>query len=133
MVRRMLCVLGFALLVCTGCGDGGAEVSKKQFALLGELRDTMAKVKDAATLKAELPNLERITQQLAAAQSELNKQQLTTEQQRDLRAKYGKDLETLQKEIVEQSKRLDAFPESEKKELDQIVAALTAANTGTTP
>lgn len=133
MVRRMYCVLALALLICTGCGDGGAEVSKKQFDLLGKLRDTMAKVKDAATLKSELPNLEKISQDLAAAQAELNKLQITTEQQRDLRAKYGKDLETLQKELVEQSKRLDALPEVDEKDRDQLVAALTAAKTGTTP
>ena len=81
----------------------------------------------------ELPNLEKISQQLATAQAELNKQQITTEQQRDLRTKYGKDLETLQKELVEQSKRLDALPEVDEKDRDQLVAALTAAKSGTTP
>lgn len=130
MVRRMLCVLGLALLVCTGCGDGGTEVSKKQFELLGELRDTMAKVKDAATLKTELPNLEAISQKLAATQAELNKQQISTEQLRDLRAKHGKDIVN---EIVDQAKRLDALPDVEAKDRDQLVAAITAAKSGTTP
>lgn len=133
MVRRMLCVLGIALLVCTGCGDGGAEASKKQYALLGELRDTLTKVKDAATLKSELPNLEKISQQLAATEADLAKQQLTTEQKRDLRAKYGKDLETLGNELKQQSDRIEALPNVEKKELDQLIAAVTAARTGKAP
>ena len=133
MVRRLLCVLGIALLVCTGCGDGGAEASKKQYTLLGELRDTLTKVKDAATLKSELPNLEKISQQLAATEADLTKQQLTTEQKRDLRAKYGKDLETLGNELKQQSDRIEALPNVEKKELDQLIAAVTAARTGKAP
>ena len=131
MVRRMFCVLGLALLVCTGCGDGGAEVSKKQFALLGELRDTMAKVKDADSLKAELPNLEKISKNLAAAQAELNKLQISTEQQRDLRAKYGKDLDTLSKDLKTESDRIEALPNIDQKELGQFIAAITAAKNGT--
>ena len=133
MLRRMLCVLGLALLVCTGCGDAGDKVSQQQFALLGQLRDTMKKVQDPATLKSELPNLEKISQQLAAVQAELNKQQITTEQQRDLRAKYGQDLTSLGTELKEQSNRIEKLPELDPKDLGQFTAALTAAKNGMTP
>jgi septal ring factor EnvC (AmiA/AmiB activator) len=131
MLRRLLCFMALVLVAVPGCGDGGAEVSKKQFALLGELRDTLTKVTDDATLKAQLPKLEDISKQLAAAQAELNKQQVSTEQQRDLRAKYGKDLETLQKDLETQVDRLDKLPDVDEKERDKLVAALTAASTGT--
>lgn len=133
MLRWMHYILGLVLLVCAGCGDGGAEVSKKQFALLGELRDTMKKVQDPATLKSELPNLEKISQQLAAAQAELNKQQITTEQQRDLQVKYGQDLKSLETELIAQSDRIEKLPELDPKDLGQFIAAIKAAKNGMTP
>lgn len=133
MLSRLCCLLALVLVVVSGCGDGGAEVSKKQFALLGELRDTLAKVKDATTLKTELPKLTEIAKELAAAQAELNKQQVSTEQQRDLRLKYGKELESLQKDLIAETKRLDALPEVSETDRDQLIAALSTASVGSKP
>ncbi len=133
MLRRMLCVLGLALLVCTGCGDGGAEVSKKQFALLSDLRDTMAKVKDAATLKTELPNLEKIIHDLVQTEAELSKQQISTEQARDLRTKYGKEWEVLGPALKEHGRRIEALENVDDKDLERLTAAIAAVKTGTTP
>lgn len=133
MLRRLLCFVALVLLVIPGCGDGGAEVSQKQFALLGELRDTLTKVTDGPTLKSELPKLSDISKQLAAAQAELNKQQISTEQQRALREKFGKDLAVLQKDLEAQAARLDALAGLDEKDRDQLAAALTAASAGTTP
>jgi hypothetical protein len=133
MLRRMFCLLTLILVAVPGCGDGGAEVAKKQFALLGELRDTLTKVTDAASLKTELPKLEEISQQLAAAQAELNKQQVSTEQQRDLRANFGKEYESLVTDLEKQAKRLDTLPNVDEKDRDRLVTAITAASTGTKP
>jgi len=125
--------LALVVVALSGCGDGGAEVAKKQFTLLEELRDTLVKVKDGATLKTELPKLEDISKQLAAAQAELNKQQVSTEQQLDLRAKYGKELESLIDSLKEEAERIETLPEIDKKDLDKVVSAITAASTGTAP
>jgi hypothetical protein len=133
MLRRIFCLLALILVALPGCGDGGAEVAKKQFTLLGELRDTLTKVTDAATLKTELPKLEEISKQFAAAQAELNKQQVSTEQQRDIRAKYGKDLEALIGSIQKEADRLNALANIDEKDRDRLVAAITAANSGSTP
>ena len=133
MLRRVLCVVLLVLLTIPGCGDGGAEVSQKQFALLGELRDTLTKVTDGTTLKSELPKLTEISKKLAAAQAELNKQQISTEQQRALREKFGKDLASLQKDLAAEATRLDALAGLDEKDRDQLAAALTAASAGTTP
>ena len=133
MLRRMFCLLTLILVAVPGCGDGGAEVAKKQFALLGELRDTLTKVTDPATLKTELPKLEEISKQLAAAQAELNKLQVSTEQQRDLRAKYGKELESLIASIQKDADRIDALANVDEKDRNRLVAAITAASTGTMP
>ena len=133
MVRPLSCLLALVVVALSGCGDGGAEVAKKQFTLLEELRDTLVKVKDGATLKTELPKLEDISKQLAAAQAELNKQQVSTEQQLDLRAKYGKELESLIDSLKEEAERIETLPEIDKKDLDKVVSAITAASTGTAP
>lgn len=133
MLSRLFCLLAFVLVAVPGCGDGGAEVSKKQFALLGDLRETLAKVTDAATLKTQLPKLEELSQQLAAAQAELNKQQISTEQQRDIRQNQGKDLVTLIKELGEQADRIDKLPNVDEKDLGRLVVAITAASAGTAP
>jgi len=130
MLRRLLCFVCFVVLAIPGCGDGGAEVSQKQFALLGELRDTLTKVTDADSLKTQLPKLEDITKQLAAAQAELNKQKISTEQQRAIREKFGKDLAALQKDLETQAERLDTLPAIDEKDRDRLAAAIAAASNG---
>ncbi len=93
---------------------------KSNSPLLGELRDTLTKVTDADSLKTQLPKLEDITKQLAAAQAELNKQKITTEQQRAIREKFGKDLATLQKDLETQAERLDTLPAIDEKDRDRL-------------
>ena len=101
--------------------------------LLGELRDTLAKVEDPATLKAAMPALTKISTELDAAQKKLNDQQISTEQQRDLRAKWGTDLKKLQDDLVEQAKRIDALKSIEEKDRDLLVATITPATASITP
>ncbi len=97
------------------------------------LRDGLTKVTDAASLKSELPKLEDTAKKLAAAQAELNKLQVSTEQQRALREKFGKDLVALQKDLETQAERLDTLPSLDETDRDRLAAALAAASTGTAP
>lgn len=111
-------------IACSGCGDS-------QEALAGEGLDTMKKlntvfegIKDEASAKAAKPELKKLMEQMKSIQERQKKLPLPTDADfKAMEAKYGKEMEEVQKKFTGNMLRI-AFDPKIRAQLDDLDAVM---------